>query len=93
MELTPLQKAQQKRKEMSDAGIKVVFKTPSEKAKDNPTSLRLAVNGNCYECMGGGGNPNFQWLIGNCESDKDCSLWNVRPYQKMLGNKTPEMYL
>lgn len=59
-------------------------KTPIEKAQDKPTSLRLAINAKCFDCVGCGFDPNPQNEIRNCQI-KYCSLWNLRPYQ----NKKP----
>jgi len=56
-------------------------KTPIEKAKDKPASLRLAINAMCFDCIGCGFDSYPQNEIRNCQI-KDCSLWNVRPYQK-----------
>lgn len=57
-------------------------KNPVEKAKENPNSLRFAINAKCYECEGGDTDPNVRWRIGNCVCEDTCPLWNVRPYQK-----------
>ena len=59
-------------------------KTPIEKAQDKPTSLRLAINGKCFDCVGCGFDPKSHDEIRNCQIT-DCPLWNVRPYQ----NKKP----
>lgn len=55
-------------------------KTPIEKAQDKPTSLRLAINGKCFDCIGCGFDPSPQNEIRNCQITT-CPLWNVRPYQ------------
>ena len=73
--------AQQKRREMVEAGIKIEQKNPSEKARDNPTSLRAAINGKCFECEGSGADPGWKQRIGSCTLKDTCSLWPVRPYQ------------
>ncbi len=53
---------------------------PIQKAEQNPTSLRLAVNAMCYQCMGAIGKES-KADIRNCTSTK-CPLHNLRPYQK-----------
>lgn len=53
---------------------------PLQKAEQNPTSLRFAVNAMCYQCMGAVGNESKQ-DIRNCTSTK-CPLHKLRPYQK-----------
>lgn len=55
-------------------------KTPIEKAHDNPNSLRLAINGKCFDCVGCGFDPYPENEIRNCQITT-CPLWNVRPYQ------------
>ena len=62
--------------------------SPSERARRTPRSLRLAINGHCYQCQGENADPSFQWRIGNCEIP-DCSLWSVRPYQDMKDEPDP----
>ncbi len=59
-------------------------KTPIEKAQDKPTSLRLAINAKCYDCIGCGFDPKPTDAIRNC-GIVDCPLWTVRAYQ----NKKP----
>lgn len=59
-------------------------KTLIEKSQDKPTSLRLAINAKCFDCVGCGFDPYPQNEIRHCQI-KDCSLWNLRPYQ----NKKP----
>ena len=44
IETSPLKRAREKRKQMAENGIKIQIKNPIEKARDNPRSLRLAVN-------------------------------------------------
>src|SRR5690554_1398349 len=55
-------------------------KTPIEKAQDKPTSLRLAINAKCFDCVGCGFDPKPHNEIRNCQIT-DCPLWNLRPYQ------------
>ena len=56
--------------------IVVVQKTPMQKHLENPTSLRLAINAQCYDCMGQGTPTEIR----NCTATK-CPLYPVRPYR------------
>ena len=48
---------------------------PIQKAKQNPRSLRLAINAKCYDCT------CFQKTeVKHCEMT-NCPLWAVRPWQ------------
>lgn len=75
-ELSAIQLAQQKRREMKDAGIEVVRLDPAQKLAKNPKSLRLAINAKCWDCSGG-----QRVEIRDCHI-KTCGMWHVRPYQK-----------
>jgi hypothetical protein len=75
--LKALQEYREKKKEL---GIKVVVKDPITKSRENPTSLRLAINGKCFDCQGAGNDPGTKDAIRDCEA-KDCTLWAVRPYR------------
>ena len=49
---------------------------PIEKSKQNPTSLRFAINARCFDCSG------FERPeVTNCEMT-DCELYHLRPWQK-----------
>lgn len=76
-----LRKAQEVMAARRAAGEKIVVLNPIEKAAANPKSLRLAINGKCFDCVGAGHDPNPRKEIGQCPST-DCPLWNVRPYQR-----------
>jgi len=54
---------------------------PIEKAKRNPKSLRMAINGKCWDCCGAGVDPETRKTIGEC-TVYHCPLWTLRPYQK-----------
>ena len=54
--------------------------SPLEKAKQNPKSLRYAVNATCYECSGFDRSE-----VKNCEMT-DCPLYRKRPWQKKQGS-------
>ena len=78
--MNALDKAREVRLERSAAGIKIEVLDPIEKARQNPHSLRRAINGKCYDCIGRNADPNWRKSIRECIV-VDCSLWNVRPYQ------------
>ena len=78
---TGLELARIKRAEMTAAGIPVERLDPIEKAMRYPQSLRFAINGKCWDCIGAGHDPNPRGAIRDCEID-DCTLWPVRPYQR-----------
>lgn len=56
---------------------------PIEKARNNPKSLRLAINAKCWDCVGAGSDPHPRKEIGNCVMT-DCPLYPVRPYQHLF---------
>ena len=78
---TGLELARRKRAELKEAGIKVVILNPIEKARRNPQSLRYAINGKCFDCVGAGNDPNPRGAIREC-AISDCTLHPVRPYQR-----------
>jgi len=57
------------------------YRTPIERAKDKPDSLRCAITAKCYECVGMDGDSNFRETIRTCTS-VNCPLYSVRPYQR-----------
>ena len=71
-----LQKARAKRAENVRLGIKPLNLT--EKAKQNPQSMRLAINAFCYECMGFA--KSWRNDVKKCPSEK-CPLFGFRPYK------------
>lgn len=52
-----LRKAQEAMAAKRAAGEKIVVLDPIEKAKANPTSLRMAINAKCWDCVGAGCDP------------------------------------
>ena len=64
------------REKVASGEIEVVRLNPIQKAKENPTSLRLAINAMCYSCLGSGTPQEIR----DCSS-KLCPLHTVRPYQ------------
>lgn len=54
---------------------KPVLKTPAEKAKQDPKSMRKAITAFCWSCVG-----ESKQDVANCRS-KNCSLYALRPWQ------------
>lgn len=81
---TALALANAKKAEMLAAGIPVERLSPIEKARRNPSSLRLAINSKCWSCCGEGadGWKHTRETIQLCTASDTCSLWPVRPYQR-----------
>jgi hypothetical protein len=71
-----LQKARAKRAENARLGIKPL--NPIEKAKQSPTSMRFAINAQCFDCMGQ--ESGWRNEVRNCPS-KNCPLFGFRPYK------------
>lgn len=68
-----------------EAGEVIERLSPIEKARKNPTSLRLAVNGKCWDCIGGDSeDPNPRARIRDC-GVTHCPLYSVRPFQGAKG--------
>lgn len=78
--LTPLEKAHQAMAQRRAAGLPIEKLDPIEKARRNPSSLRAAINGKCWDCIGSGADPNPRGAIRDC-AITDCTLHPVRPYQ------------
>ena len=72
----PLQKARAKLAENRAKGTKRL--NPLEKAKQNPKSMRLAINAFCYECMGYA--KSWRTDVRDCTA-KNCPLFGFRPYK------------
>lgn len=68
---------QEYREKVASGEIEVVRLNPIEKAKNNPKSLRLAIDAQCFDCMGKTGSTSD---IRECTA-KDCPLYPVRPYR------------
>lgn len=79
---TALEKARLRREEMKAQGIEIERLDPIEKAKENPTSLRAAINGKCWDCVGARFDPNPRKRIRECTCGDTCTLHPVRPYQR-----------
>lgn len=54
---------------------------PIERSRRNPTSLRMAINGKCFDCQGGHADPGVRVRIRECPISR-CTLHAVRPYQR-----------
>ena len=65
------------REKVASGEIEVVRLNPIERSNANPTSLRLAINAMCFECLGKTGSAQE---IRDCTA-KNCPLYKVRPYQ------------
>lgn len=75
-----LRKAQEVNRKRKELGIKLEVKDPITKANEDPTSLRKAINGKCWDCIGRGCDPNPRQAIRDCVIT-DCTLFPVRPFQ------------
>lgn len=62
------------------SGEAIVRLDPIERARRNPTSLRAAITGKCWECQGGDADPHPRQRIRDCEIHS-CPLHPVRPYR------------
>lgn len=85
--MTPLEKARAAMAAKREAGEKLVYRDPIEKAIADPTSKTKALKAKCWECVGAGDDPGAKQTIGECTSF-DCPLWPHRPYQHLA----PEGY-
>lgn len=79
-DLSPLEKANLVVAARRAAGIPLIRLDPIAKAHLNPKSLRFAINGKCWDCVGAGADPHPRATIRACRIT-DCTLWPVRPYQ------------
>lgn len=55
--------------------------SPVEKARRNPSSLRMAITAKCFDCVCGSADPNPRERIRSCPC-QSCPLYPVRPYQR-----------
>jgi hypothetical protein len=79
-DMTPLQRAQQRIREMRAAGIAPERLDPTQRAARKPTSLRLAVTAKCWDCQGGDADGGVRLRVRDCPVAR-CSLHPVRPWQ------------
>lgn len=75
MKKTAIQKAQEAMRKKREAGEKIERSSWIEKSHKNPTSLRLAINGKCWECSN-----EQREEIRKCPMI-DCTLYHLRPYK------------
>jgi len=64
------------REKVASGEIEVVRLNPIERSNANPTSLRLAIDAQCFDCMGRTGSTSD---IRDCTAN--CPLYKVRPYK------------
>lgn len=57
-EMSPIEKAQETMRIKRESGEEIERLNPGEKSLRNPKSLRLAINGKCWDCSGGVGKRN-----------------------------------
>jgi hypothetical protein len=79
--LSAIERANQRNRELRAAGLAPERLDPIERARRNPTSLRLAINAKCYDCGGRDADPNWRARIAECVIPA-CSLHSVRPFQR-----------
>lgn len=73
--------AQEARKRRLEAGEQIVRLTPTQRAQQNPQSMRAAVNAKCFDCVGGEhADHGYHRAIRDCPSTR-CPLHGVRPYR------------
>jgi hypothetical protein len=75
------EKALEGLKKFRESGQKPVVRTPLEKLKDNPASLRTSITAFCWLCVG-----EVRKEVTNCTA-KNCPLYNVRPWQPKEGSE------
>lgn len=56
-------------------------KSPLEKAKAKPGSMRLAINAKCFDCVGCGHDTGWRDRVRDC-FDTGCPLYNFRPFKR-----------
>jgi hypothetical protein len=76
-----LEEGRRRQRELREAGTPVERLDPIERARRNPTSLRLAINARCYDCGGRDADPSWRARITECVIPA-CALYPVRPYQR-----------
>lgn len=74
-----IQKAQEALRKKREAGEKIERLDPVQKSMRNDRSLRLAINGKCFDCCAG-----QKREVSLCNIKK-CTLWRFRPYAKNRG--------
>ena len=83
MNTKALEAAREVQRRMRERG-EVVRRTPLEKLRDRPTSLRAAVTAKCFDCVGGEhADQGYRRAVRECPAGA-CPLHRVRPYQPGL---------
>ena len=75
--LTPLEKGRLAYQEKLARG-EIKRMTPEEKSKAHPSSMRLAINSNCWDCVG---QENWIKRVRECEIT-NCSFFELRPHKQ-----------
>ena len=74
-----LTEARQKQREQSEARVAAGLPArlnPGERARANPTSMRKAIDAQCWHCMGE--EPGWRRDVAGCTAT-GCYLWSWRP--------------
>ncbi len=96
-DLSPLGRARRAIAERRAAGETIRHLTPAQKSIQKPKSRTLAITANCYMCQRWSADPGVRWRIGNCaigplkEDESGCTLFGLRPYQRLLGRPVPAL--
>lgn len=65
-----------------------IYKSPLQRAHENPDSRKAAITAMCYQCMGGD-EPGSKKAVRECtgyipippHNYHTCPLWTVRPWK------------
>jgi hypothetical protein len=66
-----------------ESGVVAERLDPLQKAAANPSSLRRAINGKCYDCVGRDADAGWRKRVAECDLTK-CPLWNVRQFKGVV---------
>lgn len=83
MNMSAIEKANAAKRVKREAG-ELETLNPIEKAGRDPKSLRLAINGKCWDCVGQDADPYPKQRVRDCPMI-DCTLWPVRPWKNVKG--------
>lgn len=82
--MEPLERAQQRLRELRESGEVSAPKSKWEKWKAHPTR-KNSIEAMCEHCMGGPDDPGYRQEIRECRSGPgsaaECPLWSWRPYK------------
>lgn len=76
-----VERMHQRARELREAGLQPERLDPIERARRNPTSLRLAINAKCFDCGGRDADPSWRARVTECAIPA-CALFPVRPFQR-----------